>query len=49
MELAFSGEPLLGPRQAAFLDGITERLRYGPPLSVPDEKAMLMMFALLKL
>jgi hypothetical protein len=29
-------EPLLGPRQAALVDGMTERLHRGPSLSVSD-------------
>lgn len=31
-----SGEPMLGPRQAAYVDAITSRLATGPPFSVSD-------------
>lgn len=32
-------EPLLGPRQAEFVDAITERLRSGPPMTEADNAA----------
>lgn len=33
-----SGEPLLGPRQAALVDGVIARLAQGPPMSDDDRR-----------
>lgn len=44
-----SGEPLLGLRQAAFVDAITERLRDGEPLSTADLNAVRYMLRVLGL
>jgi hypothetical protein len=33
-------EPLLGPRQAALVDALIERLRSGPPLSADDSSVV---------
>lgn len=35
-----SGEPLLGPRQGAFLDAVTHRIRTGPPTTRTDLHVM---------
>lgn len=45
----FTAEPLLGPRQAAFVDGLVERLRAGPPMSEADDAARMHVARLLSL
>lgn len=35
-----SGEPMLGPRQAEYVDSITARIAKGPPMSAADAEAL---------
>jgi hypothetical protein len=42
-------EPLLGPRQAAVVDAVTERLRNGSPMSADDGAALTALMRLLGL
>jgi hypothetical protein len=39
MERTLSGEPLLGPRQAALVDAVVHRLATGCPMSQADQTA----------
>lgn len=46
---SFTNEPLLGPRQGAFVDAQIERIRTGPPLSDADQEARIDLLKLLGL